>query len=311
MKKREQTGISIMKLLKIIKLRRSKYYDWLRRLGIATRHNSHQPRERCITPDEKKLIIEYVSKLVNKNNRYINLGYRRLTYLMMDQDIVCVSPSTVYHVLREAGLLNRWNTQKKNKKGTGYKQPEKPHEEWHTDIKYVNFKGVFLFLITVLDGYSRYIVHHELRINMTEYDVEITIQRALEKYPFAKPKIISDNGTQYVSKDFQNFLKEAGLEHIRTSLKYPQSNGKIERLHRSIGEECLSVNSMIDLDDARSVIDKYVKFYNNERLHSSLNYLTPNDYLTGQYQLKLKEREKKIKAAALARKTYWSNIKVI
>ncbi len=78
---------------------------------------------------------------------------------------------------------------------------------------------------------------------MTEYDIQLTIQRAKEKYPEAKPRIISDNGTQFISKDFAEFLRYIGLKHIRTSIGYPQSNGKIERFHRSITEECLRINS--------------------------------------------------------------------
>lgn len=105
---------------------------------------------------------------------------------------------------------------------------------------------------------------------MTEYDVELTIQRALEKYPEANPRIISDNGAQYLSKDFQTFLKEAWLQHIRTSIAYPRSNGKIERFHRSVRGECLQQQSLIDLDDARQQIARYIHYYSTQRLHSAL-----------------------------------------
>lgn len=94
---------------------------------------------------------------------------------------------------------------------------------------------MFLFLISVIDGYSRYIVHHELRQTMQQFDVQITLQRALEKYPgfsqgdgYPKPRIISDNVSQFISKDFAEYLRILGLQHIRTSVAYPQSNGKIE-----------------------------------------------------------------------------------
>jgi len=152
----------------------------------------------------------------------------------------------------------------------------------HTDIKYVNFRGTFLFLISVIDGYSLYIVHHELRMNMQEFDVEITVQRALEKYPFAKPRLITDNGSQFISKDLAEYLKQAGLQNIRTSIAYPQSNGKIERYHRTIHEECLRTKSLIDLDDARKSRHggtEFIDYYNTKCLHSSLFYLTPNDFL--------------------------------
>lgn len=160
--------------------------------------------------------------------------------MMMDADVVAVSPSSTYRVLKFAGLLNRWNEIKTNSKGNGFIQPLGLNEHWHVDIKYMNFKGTFLFLISVIDVYSRYNVHHELRMSMQEYDIELTIQKAIEKYPAYKPRIISDNGSQFISKDFSQFIKLAVLQHIKTSLAYPQNNGKIERIHRTAGEECLS-----------------------------------------------------------------------
>jgi len=231
--------------------------------------------------------------------------------MMLDEDVVAVSPSTTYRVLKVAGLLNQWNTKKSLSKGKGYKQPAEPHKEWHTDIKYVNFRGTFLFLIGVMDGFSRYMVHHELRINMTEYDVEITIQRALEKFPNVSPRIISDNGSQYISKDFRSFLKETGLQHIRTSVRYPQSNGKIERFHRSINSECLKSHSLIDLEDARKQIAQYITYYNTKRLHSALYYITPEDFLNGKADDILKTRQKKLNDALDSRKNYWKNQKNI
>ena len=171
----------------------------------------------------------------------------------------------------------------------------------HTDIKYVNFRGTFLFLISVIDGYSLYIVHHELRMNMQEFDVEITVQRALEKYPFAKPRLITDNGSQFISKDLAEYLKQAGLQNIRTSIAYPQSNGKIERYHRTIHEECLRTKSLIDLDDARKQIAEFIDYYNTKRLHSSLFYLTPNDFLNRTITEKLEARIVKLQLAKKAR----------
>jgi len=132
---------------------------------------------------------------------------------------------------------------------------------------------------------------------MQEFDIEITIQRALEKYPGYKPRIISDNGPQFISKDFAEYLKFVGLQHIRTSIAYPQSNGKIERYHRTVHEECLMKTSLINLDDARKQIASYIDYYNTERLHSSLFYLTPEDFLLGRVEIKLNEREKKLKQA--------------
>lgn len=221
--------------------------------------------------------------------------------MMLDEDVVALSPATVYRVLKNAGLLNRWNNTPSQQKKLGFDQPELPHQHWHTDIKYVNYHGTFLFLISVIDGYSRYIVNHELRLNMQEYDIEITLQRAIEKYPGVKPRLISDNGSQFISKDFAEYLKFAGLQHVRTSIAYPQSNGKIERFHRTIHDECLMKKSLIDLDDAKKQIAGYIEFYNTKRLHSSLFYLTPEDFLLGRIDKKLEARNKKLFDAKINR----------
>jgi transposase InsO family protein len=281
-------------MLKLIGINTSKYYSWNDRKGIVNNHNGKIPKENWLLDWEKGAIINYAKS-------HIAEGYRRLTYMMMDDDVVAVSPSSTYRILKSAGLINRWNNVKKSAKGRGFDQPTAPHQHWHVDIKYVNFRGSFLFLISVIDGYSRFIVHHELRQNMQEFDVQITIQRALEKYPGYKPRIISDNGSQFISKDFAEYLKFAGLQHIRTSIAYPQSNGKIERYHRTVHEECLRNTSLVSLDDARKQIADYIEFYNTIRLHSSLYFLTPEDFLFDRIEDKLKVRENKLLMAKLNR----------
>jgi transposase InsO family protein len=248
------------------------------------------PKRNWILNLEKAAIIKYAKQHENE-------GYRRLTYMMLDENIAAVSPASTYRILFNAGLLNKWNKVTSSKKGKGFDQPEKIHEHWHIDIKYVNYKGTFLFLISIIDGYSRYIVHHELRCHMQESDIEITIQRALEKFPGYNPRIISDNGTQFISRDFREYLSFVELMHIRTSVAYPQSNGKIERFHRTINQEHFSKTSIIDIDDARKQLNNYIEYYNNKRLHSALFYLTPSDFLNNRIDHKIKEREIKFNAA--------------
>src|SRR5690606_30828988 len=159
-------------------------------------------------------------------------GYRRLTYMMLDQGVVAVSPATVYRVLSAAGRLDRWH-RGPSKKGTGFKQPDSPHRHWHVDIAYINLAGTFYYLCSVLDGYSRYIVHWDLRESMTERDVECILQRARELFPEARPRIVTDNGPQFIARDFKEFIRVAGMTHVRISPGYPQSNGKLERWHKT------------------------------------------------------------------------------
>lgn len=290
-----KTGIRLAVFVGQLGISRSKFYEWAKRHGEPRHHNGKIPREHWLLETEREAIMTYA-------RLHPGEGYRRLTYMMLDEDVAAVSPSSTYRVLLSAGLLNRWNTAKNSTKGKGFEQPTVPHEHWHTDIKYVNFRGTFLFLITVIDGFSRYIVHHELRTTMQEFDIQITIQRALEKFPGVKPRIISDNGPQFISKDFAQFLRQVGLQHVRTSIAYPQSNGKVERWHGTISQECLRQASFIDLEDARRQIARYIGIYNTRRLHSSLFYLTPLDVLSGKMKERIEERECKLEQAAQRRR---------
>ena len=289
-----RTEIKAGKIVNHIGITRSKYYDWRRRYGKTNEHNAWIPRDFYLTDREKRAIIAYY-------NGHPLEGYRRLTYMMMDDDLVAVSPSSVYRVLVNAGLLRRWN-RKPSKKGTGFQQPLKAHEHWHIDISYINICGTFYYLCSILDGFSRYIVHWEIRESMTEADVEIILQRAREKFPDAKPRVISDNGPQFISKDFKEFIRISGMTHVKTSPYYPQSNGKLERYHRTVKGTCIRVKTPLSLEDARDLVTDFVDHYNNKRLHSAIGYVTPKDKLQGRAEMILAERDAKLVAARECRK---------
>jgi transposase InsO family protein len=116
---------------------------------------------------------------------------------------------------------------------------------------------------------------------MKEADIEMILERAKEKYPEARPRIISDNGPQFIARDFKEFIRISGMTHVRTSPFYPQSNGKIERWHKSLKQECIRPLTPLTLDDARHLIQIYVDHYNTMRLHSAIGYVTPQDRLAG------------------------------
>lgn len=149
----------------------------------------------------------------------------------------------------------------------------------------------------MLDGYSRFLVHWDLRESVREADVEIILQRAKEKYPEAKPRVISDNGPQSIARDFKEFIRISGMTHVRTSPFYPQSNGKIERWHKSLKGECIRPGTPLSLDDARRLVQGYVERYNNVRLNSAVGYVTPKDMLAGRQQEIHAERDRKLEAA--------------
>ena len=235
----ERTELPTYRFVSWLGIASSKFYDWRDRYGKANEHNAHIPRDWWLEDWEKKAIIDFHSE-------YPLEGYRRLTFMMLDADVVAVSPSSVYRVLRDAGLMQRHNC-KPSLKGKGFQQPLKPHEHWHVDVSYINIAGTFFYLCSLLDGCSRFIVHWEIRQSMTETDIETIIQRARERYPDARPRIISDNGPQFIAKDFKEFIRLCGMTHVKTSPYYPQSNGKIERWHRSLKSECIRLGVPLSL----------------------------------------------------------------
>lgn len=272
----------------------SKYHQWKRRYGKANEHNGQVPRDWWLEEWEKQAILDY-------HDRNPLEGYRRLAFMMLDDDVVAVSPSSVYRVLKTAGRLDRWN-RKASKKGTGFVQPIGPHVHWHVDISYLNLGGTFYYLCSLLDGYSRYLVHWEIRESMTERDVETIVQRALEKHPGVTPRIISDNGPQFIAKDFKTFIRLCGMTHVRTSPFYPQSNGKLERWHGSLKRECVRPAAIESLDEARLKVASYVDHYNQIRLHSAIGYVTPADKLAGLEDVIFAERDRKLEEARARRK---------
>lgn len=285
----DRAETSAKTLLAWLELGASKFHSWKQRYGKVNAHNGKVPRDHWLEDWEQAAIVDF-------HDKHPLEGYRRLTFMMLDDDVVAVSPASVYRVLKRAGRLDRkWAAP--SKKGTGFVQPLQPHEHWHVDVSYINVEGTFYYLTSLLDGCSRYIVHWELRESMTEQDVEIILQKALEQHPAAKPRIISDNGPQFIARDFQQFIRLVGITHVRTSPYYPQSNGKLERWHGSLKQECIRPTCPASLDEARRRVAAFVEHYNHVRLHSAIGYITPADKLNGLELVIFAERDRKLEQA--------------
>lgn len=291
----ERTELSAQQLVNWLGITSSKFHDWQKRYGKVNEHNAWIPRDWWLEDWEKEAIVRFAWE-------YPLEGYRRLAFMMLDRDVVAASPSSVYRVLKAAGRIGR-QPGKPSLKGTGFQQPTRPHEHWHIDISYVNLAGTFYYLTTILDGYSRYIVHCEIRTSMTQQDEMVILQRALEKFPGEHPRIITDNGSQFVAKDFKEFIRICGLTHVRTSPYYPQSNGKLERFNGTIKTECIRPSTPLSLEEALRIVTRYVERYNQVRLHSAIGYLTPADKLAGREAEIFAARDRKLAEARQRRKT--------
>jgi len=290
---KDRTDIPAKQIVAWLGIQPGKFYDWKQRYGKVNEHNGWVPRDHWLTFDEKQAILAF-------HHEHPLEGYRRLTFMMLDADVVAASPASVYRVLKAADVIGRGKA-KRTSKGKGFEQPPHPHRDWHVDISYLNIAGTFYYLCSVLDGYSRYLLHWEIREAMLEKDVEVVLQRTREKHPDAKPRIITDNGPQFIAQDFKQFLRISGMTHVKTSPYYPQSNGKLERFHRTIKADCLRPGTPLTIDDARRIVTNFVHHYNEVRLHSALGYVTPATKLAGREQEVFAQRDAKLAAARLRR----------
>ena len=192
-----RSGLVVSQLLSWLGVPAGKYPAWQARRGLPNQHNAPVPKVQRWLPWEREAIVIFAQQHPGE-------GYRRLTYRMLDADVVATSPSSVYRVLKAADLIPATSA-KTSLKGTGFIGPTVALEHWHMDVSYLNIAGTFyyLYLCAVLDGYSRFMVHWGVRDSMPEQAIEVIVQGARERFPGQTPRIISDNGPQFITKDFE------------------------------------------------------------------------------------------------------------
>jgi transposase InsO family protein len=287
------TEIPFRNLLTWCELCPRKFSRWRERYGKANEHNAQVPREHWLEEWEKQAIINYA-------RQHPLVGYRTLAFMMLDADVAAVAPTT-YRVLKAADLIGR-SGGKPSIKGTGFVKPLAPHEHWHVDFSYLNIGGVFYFLCAVLDGCSRMIVAWDIRPSMREIDSEIVLQKAREAYPHARPRIITDQGSQFKSREFKTFISQWQASHVMTSPYYPQSNGKLERFHQTIKDQAIRPLTPLDLAEAKRIVGDFIEYYNTTRLHSAIGFIAPKDRLEGRQTIIHQQRDKKLEKALERRK---------
>lgn len=283
-----RTGWTVRRILHHLGLSRSRYRDWMRRAD-ADRLLDRVP----VAPSRDGILVEEKQAVITYALAHPKDGYRRLTWQMIDADVACLSESSVYRVLREADLLARWK--RRGSAGTAPAKPTQPHQRWHTDLMYLRIADSWFFLVTVLDAYSRYVVHWELLTTMTAGDVRLVIQQALEQTG-ATPQVVTDNGAQFTAAEFKDLVRRFSLDHIRIRTYHPQSNGLVERFHRST-REALDTPAIGNLAQARAIIGEWVRHYNEERLHAGLGYLTPSEFYRGNPAARIADRQDKLQRA--------------
>jgi transposase InsO family protein len=284
----ERTGWTMRRILHHLGLSKARYRDWTKRAAAERLVDQRPvaPRHDGILPEERAAVITYA--LAHPKD-----GYRRLTWQMIDADVAYLSESSVDRILNDAELLARWKRHRSS--GTAPAKPARPHDRWHTDLMYLRIGDSWYFLVTVLDAYSRYVVHWELLTTMMASDVRLVIQQALEQTG-ATPRLVTDNGSQFTAAEFKDLVRRFAFEHIRIRTYHPESNGLVERFHRST-RDALGDQTLGNLVRARGIIGQWIRHYNDERLHAGLGYLTPAEYYRGNPGARIVERQSKLAKA--------------
>ncbi len=179
---------------------------------------------------------------------------------------------------------------------------------WHVDLMYVRITSRWFYLIDLLDGYSRFLVHWRLALTLRAEEVTMVVQEVLEGLPPGlSPRIIRDNGSQFASGEWRRFLHGAQLDEIRTRLRHPQSNGKLERLHRTHRTEGPFAQDPGRFKEGLAAMGAYREFYNRVRPHSALHFLPPATWHLGDPEETLRHRNLWLDEAGSARATYWKD----
>jgi len=287
-----RTGYSLNRILEWFGIKRSVYYDWLKSRKRPTEAPLAPPatvvRVNGITPEEEQKVIRY-------RREHPDVGYRKLTWMMVDEDAAYLSESSVYNILSAHGMLYGWARPDSEGAEKEYRhKPKYPHHHWHTDIAYIKIRNVFYFLIMLLDGFSRFLLDWELMTDMTGPSVELFIQRAKEKYPYAHPMLIHDNGSQFISHDFKRLVTRLEIQSVPTRRNHPETNGKIERMNKTVKSEAIRPNSPFSYAEAGEILNEYGYQYNYQRLHAGINYLRPADMFFERGNKILRERNQKM-----------------
>jgi len=299
---KKRSGWPVRQTLRALEIAPGTYYRWCRVMALSTRRaRSPAGSMYQLLPSEREAIIDYALK-------HPEVRHRELAWKMLDDGVVAVSASSVYRVLCEANLVSGWR-QKPKVKGSGRgKPPSRPDEKWQTDIKYVRAGARNYYLLSFMDVYSRYIVHHELLTWMDGQSVSVEAAAAIATLTVdVRPDIQSDHGSGFIAREFAETLSESAVGHTKIRPHTPTDNAEIERYHRTIGER-IGEQTLEDYTHAKGVIAAIIDAYNNVRLHSALSFLRPVDYYRGDPEALLAERRRKLQAARELRKQ--ENIKL-
>jgi transposase InsO family protein len=287
-----RSGWAVRRTLAALGVPSSVYYAWKNRDSLEDR--SGKPcRVYELLAEERAAICQFALQ-------YPQIGYRKLTWMMVDAAVACVGESSVYRVLSEADLLSRWKRSRASS-GEYHFRPTGPNQQWHTDVMYVWIAARFYFLLSFVDAYSRYVVHHKLLLSLDGAAVATELEAALEAAGAAQPRVVHDHGSEFVNRDVAAVIKAHNLIAIKTKPRHPESNGIVERFNGTVRQESGDHYGDNYLQ-AEQIVAKLMQQYNEERLHAALGYMTPATWHRGRPNEVREERARRIAAARAQRK---------
>ena len=306
-----QSELGVNRTLKSLGLNKSTFYQWYKAYsdhgidGLAPSKRVSRRQWNAIPQQQKNLVVELALE-------HPKLSSRELSCSLTDEQQIFISESSVYRILKQAGLISPpahlfMQAADEFKDKTAF-----VHQMWQTDFTYFKIIGWgWYYLSTVLDDYSRYIVHWELCSNQKTEDVKRTVDRAIEKAQIKtkqRPKLLSDNGSCYISQELEDYLKNKHqMDQIHGRPLHPQTQGKIERYHLTM-KNIVKLDNYFNPEELVRALELFVNYYNTKRYHESLDNLTPEDVYYGRGDLILKERERiKTESITQRRNEYQKN----
>ena len=307
-----RSEIGVNRTLREIGLNKSTFYNWY---NAYTEKGVEGliPNKRCVNRQWNSIPQQQKNLVVKLALDYPQLSSRELAYKITDEQQVFMSESSVYRILKFRGLITApahifLSAADEFTSKTGF-----VHQMWQTDFTYFKILGWgWYYLSTVLDDYSRYIVHWELCSNMKVDDVKRTVDTAIVKAKLITkqpPRLLSDNGSCYIATELKSYLKDQHqMEQVHGRPNHPQTQGKIERYHRTM-KNIVKLDNYYTPEELENALEKFVHTYNNERYHESLQNLTPADVYYGRGEQILQERQKLKKQAMNQRRNEYLKFK--